>query len=167
MCKAASRETWILLLASKGDLNSASEGRSKELQGARKRSLSGLSGFSVVCHGELKTPAGVPGCVSFSQPQASHPFHPVLAVHSANAQLFPCSPHPALTASCAPCPCCSVPPLCAMAAAAGSGAPAVYQYSRLQLRPEPQLPPRVEHILVEESGRAADIVASALGLPLQ
>ncbi|GJP54898.1 hypothetical protein CLOM_g13913 [Closterium sp. NIES-68] len=40
-------------------------------------------------------------------------------------------------------------------------------YTRLQLRPEPQLPPRVEHLLVEREGSVVDVVADSLNLPLE
>ncbi|CAI5974569.1 unnamed protein product [Closterium sp. NIES-65] len=40
-------------------------------------------------------------------------------------------------------------------------------YTRLQLRPEPQLPPRVEHLLVEREGRVVDVVAESLDLPTE
>ncbi|CAI7904553.1 unnamed protein product [Closterium sp. NIES-54] len=40
-------------------------------------------------------------------------------------------------------------------------------YTRLQLRPEPQLPPRVEHLLVEREGRVVDVVADSINLPTE
>lgn len=39
-----------------------------------------------------------------------------------------------------------------------------YTYTRLRPR-DPQLPPRVEHVLLEEPGRARDLIARSLNLP--